>query len=213
MYTYATKISLSVSLALCLLFFSGHSHAQLFERNGNTVTYRGNNFEYPQKGIADTQIVVDPVTGKEVIKITVKDPIPTKMNGVRIYNTDEITQKPTPVEEGSTLERYIVRGVSAELNKLPSGVYYLYVSNVVVDAKGKIVYYEYDGLTSERNRTKVPADIKSAVEKKIDPLMNAAPAFKPGRINGKAVIVRTDIMLSLFKIVVKNHKATLVRGF
>jgi len=198
---------------LCVTGFVTTTYAQNFERAGEIVTYRGNKFTYPVKGKADTQIVVDPITSKEIVKVTSKDPIPTKMNGTRIYTTDEVTRKPLPVDETNTLELYIIKSLSADLNKLPNGNYFLYVSDVIVDNKGKIVFYEYDGLTSERNKNKVPPAIKKSLADKIDDVMYKAPLFKPGKVNGYAVIVRTDVMMSNFIISVKNHKATLVRAF
>lgn len=196
-----------------MLCFSKNSFAQKFERKGNTVTYRGNKFEYLPNGIPDTQIVTDPIDGKQVKKITTKDPVPSKMNGIRIYNTDEVTFKPTLVSDKMSLELYIFKGLSNDLNKLPDGSYYLYVSNVIIDNKGMLVYYEYDGIASQKNKTKVPPDVKKAMDSKIDSLMNKAPAFRPGKVNSTAVIVRTDIMLSMFTIVVKKHKAIFTRGF
>ena len=196
---------------VCLACFPKNSFSQKFERNGDVVTYRGNKFEYLQNSIADTQIVTDPVDGHKVMKITTKDPIPTKMNGIKIYNTDEVTHKPVPVSDKMSLELYIFKGLSNELNKLPDGSYYLYISNIIIDNKGKLVYYEYDGLTSRKNKPKVPVDIKKAIDNKIDALMNKAPAFNPGSVNDHNVIVRTDIMLSMFTIVVKKHKAIFTR--
>ena len=198
---------------VCMVCFSLSSFSQKFEKSGNIVTYRGNKFEYLPDGVPDTQMVKDPVSGKEVTRVTTKDPIPVKMNGARIYNTDEITLKPSPVGDNPSLELYIFKGLSTDLNKLPDGNYYLYVSNVIIDNKGKVVYYEYDGISSERNKTKIPADVKKAIASKIDPLINKAAAFKPGKVNGYAVIVRSDIMLSMFTIVVKKHKAAFTRGF
>jgi hypothetical protein len=208
----ANRISSSLLLIITLLG-TFHGFSQEFVRNGNIVTYRGNKFEYLPQGQPDTQTIVDPVTNKKVVKITTKDPVPTKMNGIRIYNTDEVDAKPAPAEKIGTLELYIVKGLSTELNKLSNGNYFLYVSNVIVDDKGKVVYYEYDGLTSERNKNKISADVKKALEKQIDPLLNSAPGFTPGKLKGRPVIVRTDIMLSMFRIAVKNHKATMVRAF
>ena len=211
---YSSLIVRSVIiLSLNVVCFSGMVHAQKFERNGDIVTYRGNKFEYSQQGVADTVTVVDPVTGNEKVVVTTKDPIPTKMNGKKIYTTNEVMLKPAPLEQNGLLELFIFKNLSADLNKLPNGNYFLYVSNVVVDDKGKVVFYEYDGLTSERNKVKVPADIKKSIAGKIDAIINKAPAFKPGKVNGYTVIVRTDIMMSQFNIQVKNHKATLVRAF
>ena len=209
----SSHVSKSKLLPLILLALActQSSIAQKFERNGDVVTYRNNKFLYPLVGKKDTQTVSDPVSGKVVTKYSTADPIPLKMNGIRIYNMDEVTQRPEPLPGKNTIELTIFKGVSTDLNKLPDGSYYLYVSNLIIDNKGKLVFYEYDGLTSKRNKTKVPAEIKRSIDGKIDSVINNVPIVKPGKMNNNTVIVRSDAMLSNYTIVVKKHKAIFTR--
>jgi hypothetical protein len=196
-------------LALCLaLSLSGH--AQKFEKNGNVVTYRGNRFEFSKAGEVETQTITDPVTGKTVKKEVTKDALPVKMNKERIYNYDEVTLPPMPANGKEVLQVYVIKGVLNDLAKLPDNIYYIDLSNVIIDSKGKPVYYEYGGIIAKDNKTKVSADVKSAVDKKIDDLINRAPNYMPGKVNGYRVTVRTDIFYDTYKVQVKKHKAGLI---
>ncbi len=208
------KMFLFIPLALiCLLCFSRNSFSQKFERNGNKVTYRGNTFEYAPAGKIDTVILIDPVTGKEIIKTTTIDPMPIKMNGIKIYNTDEVTERPATLAANGSFEDYMFKNLSAEFNKLPDGAYSFYINNIVVDKKGKTIYYEYGGIKAEDRKTQIPPAVKTAIDKKVDPLINKAPALTPGKVNKEPVLVRTDILLDLYKIEVRDHKTTVTKRF
>src|ERR1035437_535461 len=87
----ASKIKMLVFIPLalvCIICFSKNSFSQKFDRKGNIVTYRGNTFEYYQNPKVDTQKILDPVTGKWITRIITREPIPVKMNGNKIYNSE-----------------------------------------------------------------------------------------------------------------------------
>jgi len=79
-----TKMLVFIPLALvCLVCFSKNTFSQHFKKNGNIVTYRGNKIELSELTL-DTVTVIDPVTGKELMKVLRHDPAPIKMNGKKI---------------------------------------------------------------------------------------------------------------------------------
>lgn len=206
----ASKMKMLVFIPLavvCTIFFSQNSFSQKFEKNGNTVTYRGNKFEMSLP-VTDTQILVDPVTGKEVVRTTTMEPVPIKMNGIKVYNNDEVTAKPYVIDEKKSFETYLLTSLSDEFNKLSDGIYYLDVYNVVVGTNGHVVYYEYDGLSHENETTKIPVNITAAIDKKIDALINKSPVFSPGKVKSTSVIVWTNIFLRDYKIKVGNHQSS-----
>jgi hypothetical protein len=211
MHKYNCTAHRLIPLVLVFVFcFFHNSFSQQFERNGNIVTYRGNKFEYSVPRI-ETVAVTDPVTRKTTTQKIAYDAVPVKMNGVKIYNSDEVTQKPVQVDERVSLPVYVLKGLNSEFSKLPDGRYLVYVSNIIVDNKGKVVYYEYEGIASERSKVKIPDSVKNAIDVKIDPLATRL-VFKPGRMNDKPVTVRTDIDFGMFTIVVKKRKATVTRS-
>ena len=208
-----SKMFLFIPLAfVCILFFSKNSFSQKFDRNGNIVAYRGNKFEF-SKVRYDTITMIDPVTGKENTVVTSLLPVPIKMNGKKIFNTDEVTERPSGLASTGSFEDFIFKNLSTDMDKLPDGLYTLDIGNIVLNAKGKVIYYEYAGLSTKDSTTKIPVTIKDAIDKKIDPLINRAPALMPAKVKDTPVIVRTDILLAMYKIEVKNHKTSIAKGF
>jgi len=185
-----------------------HTSAQTFERKGNIVTYRGNKFLYSPKDLKDTITVTDPVTGQKMVKITAIESRPVKMNGEKIYYGDEMSMLPIPEGKEGDAERGILKALQADLNKLPDGKYYLDLFNVITDKKGKVVFYEYNGLISHNNKLKIPADITKSINSRIDSLVINISPYKPARAgNSRNVVGNTGMYMSFYTIVVKKHKA------
>lgn len=95
----------------------------------------------------DTVITVDPVTGTEEIQLL--SPRPLLVNGKRIYNID--TLKTFPSIKSSTalsekLSVYLFNSLKKHLDSLDDGNYVLAINNTVIDDKGKLMYYEFDGI-------------------------------------------------------------------
>ena len=193
-----------VPLALvCALCFSKNAFSQKFVKNGNVITYRGNRFEMSEP-MTDTMTMTDPVSGKEKQMLVTRDPLVIKMNGKKLYNTDEVTTRPQPFTKNGSIEEYLLKNLSEELNKLPDGEYSPGLSEVVFDANGKIIFYQYSGMFNKP----LQQDIEKALANKIDKLLHDAPAVQPAKLNSQNVAVRSDIMLNEYTVEVKNHKAT-----
>jgi len=210
--TTASKLKMLFILPLlvvCALCFTKNSFAQKFERHGNKVTYRGNTFEYTPQSNPDTVELTDPVTGKSEIKYIVKNSIPVKMNGKKLLNTDEVTTQAEPPGKYKRIENHILRALNSEFEKLPDGSYMLDLHEIVLDNMGKIVFYEYNGISGKGATQAPPEEIKKAIMNKIDDIILSAPVYKPAKANGKAVPVRTDIFLSDYKIEISNHHVSL----
>lgn len=95
----------------------------------------------------DTIFVVDPITGELKIVIDSEDLCPKELNGEKIYspfnNTD--LQYYTKLRKG---KKYLVQHLQRKMNRyykrLTKAGYSADISNIVVNAKGKIIYYEYN---------------------------------------------------------------------
>ena len=202
--TARIKMLVFVPLALvCALCFSKNAFSQKFVKNGNVITYRGNRFEMSEP-MTDTMTMTDPVSGKEKQMLVTRDPLVIKMNGKKLYNTDEVTTRPQPFTKNGSIEEYLLKNLSEELNKLPDGEYSPGLSEVVFDANGKIIFYQYSGMFNKP----LQQDIEKALANKIDKLLHDAPAVQPAKLNSQNVAVRSDIMLNEYTVEVKNHKAT-----
>lgn len=196
-------------LMLVLIGLPNNCFSQKFEKKGNVVTYRGNKFTFSPPGKKETITVTDPITGKKVTKTTTIDPTLIRMNKLKIYKFDEVTVQPAPTD--GPVETFVIKGLTTELNKLPDGIYFVDLFNIVIDNKGKIVYYEYGGIIPQDTKFKIPDYVSMPAGKKIDSLINAAPAYAPGEMNGKTVVVRTNAFYDTYRITVKNHRISITR--
>ena len=171
-----TKMLVFMPLAVvCIVCFSKNSFSQKFEKNGNTVTYKGNKFELSDPK-QDTMSIIDPVTGKENTVVARLAPKPVKMNGKQI--PADVDKQPYFTGSDDGLRAYVLKRLRKELDKLDDGMYELDISNIVIDETGKIVYFDFagvrgnkldDGTTSAANNNvtsvtitdkNAPADLK-----------------------------------------------------
>lgn len=147
----------------------------------NTITHKGNVFEIMNS--ADTFLALDPVTNEVGTVIENPNPIPLKLNNMNIYSKGDVEKHPSV--NGTTLRNYILQTIS---NQLSDGEYRLLLSNVILNEKGKIVYYNYDGLEKKTGTSaKKDATINT---KTIEALIDKTPAYKPAIVYNNAVPYR-----------------------
>lgn len=204
-----SKMLVFVPLALiCIVCFSKNSFSQKFKKVDNKVTFNGNTIEFAPQKPPDTVIVTDPVTGKEETKIHNWANPPIKVNGRTIHDVRDAS-KPKIKAKDKSLADYMVRNLKPEFEKLADGEYNLIISEVVIDRKGKVIYYENYGIQ------KIGADVdekvtnKKPIVDKIEKLLSdGSLAFTPASINGKPVdyLISNTIGYTGGNIVVKDHK-------
>ena len=187
----------------------------------NIINFKGNYFFMGSRP-NDTVTEIMPNTGDEVMKIINydPDPVPLKMNDSRIYTWHVLATKPETDVHNIPFELYVLKEISNELGKLPDGDYFLDLDHVVINKKGKVVYYQYPGIynkeLSDAEVAKganiqyilIPPAIKGPLNKKIERTLCNAPAAKPGLLNGKPVVVATNISLDKYRITITAHKAS-----
>ena len=197
------KNLLPVTLLLVATSTSSVSFAQKFFTNGNVVTYRGNKFEMSESKY-DTILLNDPITGADVMKVAASPAYPKKLNGQPIYNLDQITDPPKPVGKNPSLYVYVVKKLSKELSQLPDGLYTLPIDDIVINTKGKVVYYKY----YSGQRTDIPDKLKKKIDSEIDAVLISAPTMVPGKLNNKPVNVVMPIKdeTRTCRVQVEDHK-------
>lgn len=207
LYSYSCK-RLAFSLATAIFScFSAHSHAQTFDGAENRFTATGYSFSYATEGVIDEQILLDPVQGKEVKKIT-EGPLPATMNGKKIYELKEVTTVPTPRPVNMPAEEYILYNIKQDKNlkELPDGTLYIHLRNIVVDENGKIRYFNYSGTRFSSVRDIAMRSVNDDnIIQQLKTLVANAPAMQPAMLNGKKVPVRLNTALTDYKVVVKDH--------
>ncbi len=179
------------------------------QKDGNKVTYRGNVIEFSEQPPNDTTWVEDPVSGELSMAIVHSQPMPLKLNDEKIYNDGELSfQNNNGVYTDNSslnaedIKRHLLKGLEKELKALGDGKYSFAITNIVVDKKGNVVYFEYDPISTiykgmftrgpGKSVTKVPVpkideDVAKAIEQKISHLMNNLPKQTPAQYKGKNV--------------------------
>ena len=213
--TAASKMRMLVFIPLalvCIVCFSKNSFSHGFQKKGNTVIYNGNTFELSKPQL-DTIVATDPVTGKEVLKVFQHDPHVIKMNGKDI--TLEPDQQPNFTGNDKDLRDYLLKNMKNDLAILGDGLYTLDISNILVNEKGKIVYFNFgdiqwrklpDDNANSKQAGQIPTKKQRQLFDKVCDLMDAAPEFKPATANGKKVTAGYYCMTFMNNFKIMNHK-------
>ncbi len=187
------------------LFASAIARSQeLFVRLGDEVIYKNNHFGLAYLGMTDTIVVTDPVTGDETIKV-LEFQQPVSINGKKIYASDKVSKSALPANK--SLDDYLINKVKTDPNLkwIDEGLLRLYLHYIILDEKGKVVYYSFDGL---KYRMKDQTVRSLNYDSIIDTLLTTAPAFKPATLNGKKVPVLIQSSLPEYIFNVENHYVT-----
>lgn len=202
-YSY-TRMALIVLSFFCVTMLAiVPAHAQNRPPRIDSITYKGNVFVVSNMG--DTVEMLDPVTGEIETIISNPYPIPVKMNAMNIYAKGDVEIAPSITAD--MLNRQIIQSLANRFTKLADGEYRLLLSNVIVSDKGKIVYYNFDGIeirtsrkiTGNNNASKNAKQEVSKIEwnkvnslgtLKIDNIIDKIPAYKPATVYNNAVPYR-----------------------
>lgn len=177
----------------------------VFKRNGYTYEMGA------PKG--DTSVIEDPITGEVHIRYKPGNPQPASVNGVKVYNLNEVTTPPRANIGGLSLADYLLQNLKDEFISFSNYklAFRIDLFNVIVDDKGKVVFYECDGVRGY-GEDRVERRIANVVSTKINKLLSDMPAMTPALRNGKPVAAYTDVYLKYYKIEVKDQKAFYTRN-
>jgi len=177
--------------------------AQYFVIKGNEAIYKNNSFKLQPTGFNDSEILVDPVTGKEIKKVFELSH-PVKMNGEKIYNSAEVYSSKERKTIDHLLEEYIINSLCKEsrLKGLKDGQINIDLNDLIIDKRGKIVYYDYFYAHFTGGDAFIqPLDLASY----IDALLSNAPIVPSAKINDKNVVVRLNVSMSKYIFEVRSH--------
>lgn len=117
------------------------------------------------------------------------------------------------------IKEYLLSNMKDEIAKLDDGSYVLHLDNIVMDERGAIVYYEYNGLTGakpfaqappgQEEKNIAPEVSKSTNDefgKKVSALMENAPLHGPANFKGYPVPYLINSIAFWNSFTVKNHK-------
>lgn len=141
-----------ITLSLLCAFVLFSSFRNEYERYGETIiTQRGDEITFSKP--KEREVVV----GKSKIKrsVTTEPPVPILLNGKRIYNLMDYPDKDRTKDstlfnigsrEYTIFREMIELAIAGEMSNLLKGDYICMVTNLVVNDKGYIAYYETEGL-------------------------------------------------------------------
>ncbi len=176
-------------LLVCIVCFTQNSYSRKPNKTGNFLHYKGNTIEFLAPGKPDSYMERDEVTGK-LHRVPIGWPTPPiKVNGEKIYDPFKDTTVVRPVLTGKykTLGEYILRNTIKEFEAMEDGSYFFLAEDVVVDAKGAIVYFNIEGVHRIGHDTSDQVKRFNIIAKKIDNLLDNGPAFEPAKVNGLPV--------------------------
>ncbi|WP_118977010.1 M56 family metallopeptidase [Taibaiella koreensis] len=160
-------------------------------RVGDKTHFRGHDFYWTPEAF-DSVLVEDPTT-KEMTTVRVNlGPMIHKMDQDIVYNNDDAAiVKARFNKDGKELFSYAENAFRKQFSDIPDSIRSIAVTNIVIDAEGKIRYYDIqisaDGPLYENVRGKsLIADYTRALEKIID----GSPSWQPATAGGKHVKVR-----------------------
>lgn len=208
------KIKLFIGLPIMLasmLFFTQCANSPENKVEGNVITYNGNKIELNEGGV-DTIEVIDPVSGETQRMYEKREPSPVTFNGKKVHSMQSVDRK--PAMKGIEYGDYLRGELAPVMETLSDGTYQVHISNMILDEKGKLVYYDFKGIS------KSPANGESAAEaqKSITDEVNKSAAkavadafdglpINPAQVSGEPVIAYLDdFSFTYFTLEVKGHK-------
>ena len=186
-----TSTVITSGLAVCLsILCTINCEAQFKKPVVRTITSGNNVFEVHD--YSDTVEVLNTTTMDVETVIKNPHPIPVKLNHIDIYTKEDVKTLPSLTEVA--LRGLFIKALYGEIGRFTTGRYRILISNVVIDAKGKIVYYDFDGFEKaipksnnwqavyQTKTEKWRSTIKQTIEK--------GAGYKPAYVYGSAVPFR-----------------------
>jgi len=157
-------------------------------KKGNETVFKGHHF-YWKDGGADSVEVKDRTTG-QIKTVTMKrGPEVTKMDKEPVFAYENMSANPSLQDNAMGIDEYIknkfVEAVPERLDTISE----ITISNVVVDANGKIMYYDlsYLGETKANNNVHQSATSNERLDPIMDKILASCPPVETNMKDGKPV--------------------------
>ncbi len=185
---------IAIAFFTCCIYVSFGCLAQA----GSTAKFVKNNDHYqlPKAKLAfagggvETITKENEQTGEKVMTIVSRNPTPVKIDGTAIYKQGEVTQGVVFNGHFKNIITYLFSTLKTELKMLDDGNYSLRFDNIVIDSKGNVAFFDYNGpekiVEKGGNRSMGENNI-TAINKKFIEAVAACPTFKPAQKNNADV--------------------------
>lgn len=183
--------------------------AQGFEKVSIKYFGRDSHVEMSE-GRCDTQLVIDPMTGGEMLRERVsRETSPIAVHGKKVYSANEVTTLPQWMGKTS-LEEYLLARLKKNIEEMhgPDGTLHINAGRAVIDETGKLAYYEYDGGRWQAKEGAKPNSWARDPGGSIVFALNGAPPMKPATLNGENVCAYINLSKCDYHFDIKNHVVT-----
>jgi hypothetical protein len=195
------KKTIVILAILCLLSstaFSQFDTAQTKEvLHGDTITFSG--FVQTIYHLEDKRI-------KDSIRSTIAmtERLPIAFNNEPLSTVTEMEVITQPGE--LSFRDYVLSGIQDILSGLPNGEYSLLLKHIIIDKKGKVVYFDSRGqlCITSKNNGPIIMPLRDAIDHRVDELMHKMQAH-PIKKRGKAVYALLTEPFITLTIMVHDH--------
>lgn len=206
---FSYKSFIRTVFIFCFMGVAHNTHAQK-QPTIQHITFRGNVFEVLES--ADTAEMLDPVTNEVELVYINPNPLPLKYNNMHIYSKDDVERQSSA--NGDILTRYLLQALSKHLSAFADGDYRVLLTNVIINHKGKVVYYNFGGFEKKAIKetytagtdpepgkpkgkvferikwNKVYEEQQELIGKTVDNAVEKAPTYQPATVKGYPVPIR-----------------------
>lgn len=205
----ASRYRMLLVLPLIPLFitcFAKNGKIRKMANNGGIeFTYPGAAIELTKAKI-DTEIVIDPVTGAEVMRNRQVDPTPKTVNGMQVQYSEYHSEGAVNdlIDKSSEkLDNYLIAELRPLLEKLEDGQYFFGPANAIVGTDGYLVYYQLPCLSSPGMGQHSDPEVATEIDKRTVKIMEGAPRLRPLKVSGNTYPYSLNGMLS---VNIRDHK-------
>lgn len=174
-------------LLVCTMVFakSGASYQRV--RVGDKTTFLERTFLW-SKSIADTIVVENPATGKNSVLVMNKPSEIYMADKDSVFSSGILAVPPQFRSNNRNFTEYITEQFKQQIKDKPDNLSQIGITNLVVDAEGKIIYYDIVYMPRKPLPQGAPGPIGTpAVEEAIAKIIDESPRWAPGAINGRNV--------------------------
>lgn len=190
------------------------AQAQQFVEAGDNTGYhtrKGVTLKPGYKSV-DTIFITDPVTAEERTVVRESATLPLLAGSDTIYAANSVTTA-ARMAGGGDLNQYFSNVVSAALRPMAKQVqpapvsYTVYLSNIVADKRGKVVFYQFNGASCKMQDGQTRLLNAADLGQHIDVVMSNMPALAPAVKNGAPVCAYLPVSLQYTELAAGGSKA------
>ncbi len=162
--------------------------------------------------MVDTMEIENPITGDVIRKTRLSVDLPASVNGKKVYGMSEVTQPAMQMVGTQLLEDYLMNELKESfVAGLDSVTVQMDVQHVLVDEKGKVLYYDLEAVQVYEADGSIRIAGPGNIPEKMAKLMADLPALKPAERNGMPVAAYVDIKLHSYRVNIRRPKVTVER--